>query len=123
MTWWTILRWPGRISAARTNRSSVRPVGSTKQRYTSPLEKSGVKGWGIVRTASGVPSVQPEEKVSAGGRSTGLPSGAPEVTHVVIVERSELESDGSPSYALQAELMCQGGILRCVVWIRISLRC
>ena len=57
---------PGRASAAWTQRSSVKPVGTRKRTYSTTPCAGTVYGSGISKTTSGLPIVHPSGNVFGG---------------------------------------------------------
>src|SRR5262249_61946228 len=120
--WWVILRafFPtGLISMARTQRGSVRPVG-TEGRHHASCATGGIVYSGDFTTRSGAPylleSDQPASSFQtlADGMSFGSPFGAPAAIHVMIVSIWSSLSDRSfLNFWIPIVLsMCQGGICR-----------
>src|SRR5262249_41259210 len=100
--------------------SSLKVVGIVKFMYSSEPSGERVYSSGMLSTMSGLPILQSSLKLGCGGRSRGLPSGAPASTHDTIVSMSfwvswvELENLPNSGSAVH------GGMSRLITFSRID---
>ena len=120
MTWWTILRAPGRISDG-AHETVLRQIRRQHEAAVDvPLAEVGLEGFGHRQDRVGSAESPGRGEGERRGQVLRIPFRGSGGHPAVIVARSAAESEGSPSYALQVELTCQGGIFRWVVFTSIS---